>query len=51
MLEQLGVEKERFRLTWVSASEGEKFASIVREMTEGLRKLGPFKEKGGEKLA
>ena len=51
MLEQLGVEKERFKLVWVSASEGEMFARIVSEMTEELKVLGPFKAKGGEKLA
>lgn len=51
MLEQLGIERERFKLTWVSASEGENFAKIVSEMTEEIRKLGPLKVKGGEKLA
>ena len=30
VLETFGIEPERFRLEWVSASEGEKFASIVR---------------------
>ncbi len=42
MLAQLGVEQERVRLEWVSASEGDRFASIVNEMTEQIRKLGPF---------
>ena len=42
MLAQLGVEEERVRLEWVSASEGDRFASIVNEMTEQIRKLGPF---------
>ena len=43
MLAQLGVEDERVRLEWVSASEGERFVSIVNEMTEQIRQLGPFK--------
>lgn len=42
LLEQFGVEKERFRLTWVSANEGDKFATIVKEMVEKLKMLGPF---------
>ena len=41
MLEDLGLEPERFRLEWVSASEGKKFAEIVKDMTEKLRSLGP----------
>ena len=41
MLEDLGLEPERFRLEWISASEGKKFADTVKEMTETLRALGP----------
>jgi F420-non-reducing hydrogenase iron-sulfur subunit len=41
LLEDFGLEPERFRLEWVSASEGKKFARIVTEMTEALRALGP----------
>ena len=43
MLEAFGIEPQRFRLEWVSASEGEKFASIVREMTAQIKELGPFR--------
>jgi F420-non-reducing hydrogenase iron-sulfur subunit len=49
MLAQLGVEEERVRLGWVSASEGDHFAQIVSEMTEQIRKLGPFSRNGGGK--
>jgi F420-non-reducing hydrogenase iron-sulfur subunit len=41
MLEDLGIEPERFRLEWVSASEGERFAQIIREFTEEVKELGP----------
>jgi F420-non-reducing hydrogenase iron-sulfur subunit len=41
MLEDFGIEPERFRLEWVSASEGPRFAEVVREMTEAVRTLGP----------
>jgi len=41
LLEDFGIEPERFRLEWVSASEGPRFAELVREMTETVRALGP----------
>ncbi len=41
LLEDFGLEPERFRLEWVSASEGSRFAAIAQEMVEQLRKLGP----------
>ena len=43
VLQEQGIEPERFRLEWVSAAEGEKFARVVREMTEQVRALGPLK--------
>ncbi len=48
MLAQLGIEEERLRLDWVSASEGDRFASLVNEMTEQIKKLGPFSPNGKE---
>ena len=47
MLAQLGIEEERVRLDWISASEGDRFANIVNEMTEQVRQLGPFSSNGG----
>jgi F420-non-reducing hydrogenase iron-sulfur subunit len=47
MLSQFGIEEERVRLDWVSASEGDHFATIVNEMTEQIRQLGPFSSNGG----
>ncbi|MDL1971320.1 MAG: hydrogenase iron-sulfur subunit [Candidatus Desulfofervidaceae bacterium] len=41
MLEDFGLEPERFRLEWISASEAEKFAKVVTEMTQQLKELGP----------
>jgi coenzyme F420-reducing hydrogenase delta subunit/ferredoxin len=37
-----GLEPERLRLDWVSASEGERFARIAGEFTESVRSLGPI---------
>jgi F420-non-reducing hydrogenase iron-sulfur subunit len=48
MLNQMGIEEERVRLDWVSASEGDRFVSIVNDMTEKVRALGPFKKNGKE---
>jgi coenzyme F420-reducing hydrogenase delta subunit/ferredoxin len=36
-----GLEPERFRLDWVSASEGERFSQITTEFTNKVRELGP----------
>jgi F420-non-reducing hydrogenase iron-sulfur subunit len=41
-LDQFGFEKERLRLEWVSVAEGKRFAGLVGEMTEGIRRLGPL---------
>lgn len=41
MLEDFGIEPERFRLEWISASEGPKFAQVMQEMTETIKQLGP----------
>jgi F420-non-reducing hydrogenase iron-sulfur subunit len=49
MLSQLGIEDGRVRLDWISASEGDRFATIVNEMTEQVRQLGPFSRNGGGK--
>jgi F420-non-reducing hydrogenase iron-sulfur subunit len=41
MLEDFGLEPERFRIEWISSSEAQKFADVMMEMTETLRALGP----------
>jgi F420-non-reducing hydrogenase iron-sulfur subunit len=48
MLPQLGIEADRVRLDWVSASEGDRFVSIVDDMTEKVRALGPFAKNSHE---
>jgi len=45
MLQKLGLSPERFRVEYVSAAEGVKFAEIVREMTEQMHALGKDKIK------
>jgi coenzyme F420-reducing hydrogenase delta subunit/ferredoxin len=43
LMEFAGLEPERLRLDWVSASEGERFARIANEFVEGVRRLGPVR--------
>lgn len=50
VLKQFGIEDERFRLEWISASEGDRVAKVVNEMTEQVRKLGPLNWKTAQKL-
>jgi F420-non-reducing hydrogenase iron-sulfur subunit len=40
-LDYLGIAKERLRVEWVSASEGQRFAELVSDFTAELNKLGP----------
>lgn len=50
LLEQLGIEKERFVQTWVSAAEGEKFGKVVEDMVNNIKKVGPYQKKIGSDL-
>ena len=43
LLATAGIEPDRVQFTWVSASEGSRFASVVDEVTSKVRKLGPNK--------
>ena len=42
LLEQFGIDRQRIRQEWISASEGRRFAEVVTEFTEQLRALGPL---------
>ena len=44
-LKILGWEIDRFRLEWISASEGKRFAQMMTEFTDQIRNLGPLKMK------
>lgn len=43
MLQKLGLSPERFRVDYVSSAEGEKFVSIVKEMSSQMNALGKEK--------
>ncbi len=42
LLNDLNVEDGRFRLEWIAASEPHKYARVINEMSEEVRRLGPF---------
>lgn len=41
ILDVLGIEQERLRLEWVAASEGGRFAEVVRDFVSDLMNIGP----------
>ena len=41
LLSTMGFEKSRFEVKWVSAAEGAKFAEVIREFVEEIKKIGP----------
>ena len=43
LLQFMGIEKERFRLEWVHASEGKRFSQLVATFTQEVAQLGPRK--------
>jgi len=44
-IHQMGIEADRLKLEWISASEGKQFAELVDSMTERILELGPSKIK------
>lgn len=42
LLGDLGIQGERVRLEWISAAEGERVKTVINEMTEQLRAIGPL---------
>ena len=42
LLEFMGVDPRRMQMSWVSASEGRKWAQVVGDVVEDIKELGPF---------
>jgi len=42
ILQGMGIEDDRFRLEYISASEGEKVKLVINDMVEQLKALGPL---------
>ena len=45
VLEDLGINPERFDLKWISSAEAIVFAELITKFTLKIQKLGPYKEK------
>jgi coenzyme F420-reducing hydrogenase delta subunit len=41
LLKEAGIDTNRLRLEWISASEGERFSNIIKEFTNNIKELGP----------
>lgn len=50
ILNTLGLEPERLRLSWISASEGQRFSGVVNEFTNHIREMGPNPAKENKNL-
>lgn len=44
LLEYMGIEKERFKIDWISAAEANKFATVMNEVLENVHRLGQNKK-------
>jgi F420-non-reducing hydrogenase iron-sulfur subunit len=42
MLADLGIEDQRVRIEWISASEGERVKVVINEMVDQIKALGPL---------
>ncbi len=41
LLEYIGLEPERFQMSWVSAAEGLKYTEVIKDFVQELKPLGP----------
>jgi len=44
LLEYIGIDPRRVQMAWISASEGAKFADVIKTATDEIRNLGPIKK-------
>jgi coenzyme F420-reducing hydrogenase delta subunit len=41
LLKEAGIDTNRLRLEWISASEGERFSNVIKEFTNNVKEIGP----------
>ena len=46
ILDRVGINPDRYRLEWISASEGKRFSEVVTEFTNKIKELGPLPNRG-----
>jgi F420-non-reducing hydrogenase iron-sulfur subunit len=51
VLEDLGIDPERFSIAWVSSAEAPRFAELVTKFTEKIRELGPNPARASKAMA
>lgn len=44
LLEYVGLEPQRFQMSWVSAAEGVKYTQVIKDFVQELKPLGPQKK-------
>jgi coenzyme F420-reducing hydrogenase delta subunit len=44
LLEYVGLEPERFQMSWISAAEGVKYTKVIKDFVQELKPLGPQKK-------
>jgi len=44
-IKQMGIEPERLKLEWISASEGKQYAELINSFTQTISELGPCQVK------
>lgn len=44
LLEYVGIDQSRLHFSWVSASEGQKWVTVVNDVTDAVRAHGPFEQ-------
>jgi len=44
LLEYVGLEPERFQMSWISAAEGVKYTQVIKDFVQELKPLGPQKK-------
>ncbi len=49
LIEYIGLEPQRFKMSWVSAAEGKKYTKIIQDFVQELKPLGPQKKLRREK--
>lgn len=42
VIQDMGLDRRRLRLEWISSAEGNKFARVMQEITDEIRELGPL---------
>ena len=41
LLEYIGLEPQRFQMSWVSAAEGSKYTEVIKDFVKEIKPLGP----------